>query len=208
VVGDASMKLLSSYDGAKFGDGYEGIRSQVYYNAQQANGSTSINGAQWPKLSNGQVIALVQAWRRAAARSARPSWPLSFDLLRSALGWSQAGDRFVMSREHASALAPPELLQMFWTSTGDIAQQLDDANTKRMPLIVDHSYAGYEQAARDAWREMQAAGIVIPTPGGPLPVPDPVTPPTPPLPQVPSVGGGGMLLLLLIAAVAFSRRKK
>jgi hypothetical protein len=200
------MKLPARFDGAKVGGGYVGIRSQLYATVEKTNGTISDAGTTWPKLSNGQVVALVQAWRRAAARSSRPSWPLSSDLLRAALGWRATGDRFVMTTQHAASLAAPELLQLFWLSTGELADQLDGVPTVKRPLVVDYSFRGYEAAARQEWSSMQAEAK-IPGPKGPIEVPDPKLPVKPVLPVVPSVGGGGLLLLLLLLA-AFATKKR
>lgn len=197
------MKLPTTLTG-KSDPGYVGIRSELYYAASKANGEMNVDGASYPKLSNGQVVALVQAWRRASARSVRPSWPISFDLLIAALGWRKPGDRFVMSREHASALASGELVALFWLATGDLAESLDGARTKRLPLIVDYSYAGYEAAAREAWREMQASSGMPPLPDK-IP-PSPIAPVLPP--KIPRMGGGGILLLLLLIAAHATTRKK
>lgn len=201
------MKLATTFSGTKGKEpGYAGIRAELYFDASKANGELqAIDGAAYPRLSNGQVVALVQAWRRAAARSKNPRWPLGLDLLRAGLGWRKQGDRFVMTAKHAATAAPSELVQLFWLSTAELAEQLDVAGTKRAPLIVDYSMAAYGAAAREAWREMQAELKVPGKPGQPwIEVPEEV----PIKPVIPRGGGGGLLLLVVLLIVAVGTRRK
>lgn len=152
------MPLKSTYDGTGFQAGYQGIEAQLFLDVDKTNGNVRIpdeDGTVLPKLTNGQIIALATAWKRAAARSKAPSWPAWFDITVAALGWTKPGDRFVMTRAHAAAIAPPELLVMFWAATKELAARLDATGTKRAPLIVSYAWSGYEQAARDAWQTMQ-----------------------------------------------------
>lgn len=200
-----ATKFPSSYDGGS-DKSYSGIRTQLYaqfYKRAEVETDDPVAGPQsWPDLSNGELIALVRAWKRAAARSSHPSWPISYDLLLSGLGWSKEGDQFVMTRDHATRPASALAIKLFWIATDDLAVQLDSATTKRYPLIVDWSYSGYEQAARDAWHEMQLARLP------PLPDRPPPSPIDPVLPELPSIDGGGILLVLLIAAYVITRKKR
>jgi hypothetical protein len=199
---------------------YVGIRTVLYYELRDANGeiTTDWGGAQnaYPALSNGEVIALVQAWRRAAARSKTPTWKGWNDLLNVALGWNAPGDRFVMTKAHAKAPADPGVVALLWQSTADLATNLDAAGTVYKPLIVDWSYSGYEQAARDAWHQMQhdagASGGLIGPPPSPIP-PDPKLPdapiPTPPERRKPksSSGVGWLLAIALLLLGTRDRRQ-
>jgi hypothetical protein len=152
------MPLKTSYDGSGFQAGYAGIEAQLFLDVDRTNGNVRIpddDGTILPKLTNGQVAALATAWRRAAARSKAPSWPAWYDITIAALGWTQPGDKFIMTREHAAKVAAPELLVLFWAATKELAAQLDATGTKRAPLIVSYAWSGYEQSARDAWQTMQ-----------------------------------------------------
>lgn len=189
------MALRASYDGAGFQAGYAGIAAQMFFDADRNNGTVSVPDAEgamsYPRLTNGQVAALVRGWRRAAARSKSPSWPESYDLLVAALGWRKLGDRFIMTREHAAEAAPPELVALFWRSSDALAKRLDDGGTKRAAIPIDWSYQGYEAAAREAWREMQidrsAAASAKPAES--------------------SGWGNALLLIALLIAAGMSRKK-
>lgn len=167
-------------------------------NGETASGVTHPDEEPYPALSNGELIALVQAWKRAAARSKSPTWKGWFDLVLDALGWAQPGDRFIMTREHAKEPADPSVVAMFWESLTELTTQLDRAGTVVKPLIVDWSYAGYEQAARDAWRKMKEDGIATAAP----PIDDSAAP------AAESGGGGGGWLLLAILAAALATKKQ
>lgn len=153
------MPLKTTYDGSGFQAGYAGIEAQLFLDVDRTNGNVRIPDNDGdiilPKLTNGQVIALATAWKRAAARSKAPSFPAWYDIVIAALGWTKPGDRFVMTREHAAKVAAPELLVMFWAMTKELAARLDIDGTKRAPLIVSYAWSGYEQAARDAWQTMK-----------------------------------------------------
>lgn len=199
---------------------YRAIRYQLWsYFEKRGTVRIPDDDAAWPALSNGELVALAVAWKRAAARSKAPTWPQWYDLVVSGLGWHQDGDRFVMSLDHMKAPAPPSTLKLFWLTTGDLAEQLDGAGTVLRPLIVDWSRSAYEQAARDAWTQMKVNREVtqmppMPVPGGGRPGDPPAKPKIPPelvpdpsdLAPLPSVGGGLLLVLLLLAAL--SRKRK
>lgn len=188
------------------GKSYPEIGLLLFNELEAANGDTSSSVTHpdevpYPALSNGELIALVQAWKRAAARSKSPTWKGWYDLVLDALGWAQQGDRFIMTREHAKEPADPSAVAMFWESLTELTAQLDRAGTVVKPLIVDWSYAGYEQAARDAWRKMKEDGIVPAEDAGPVTTPSDSA-------VAPSGGGGGWLLLAILAAALATNRKK
>jgi hypothetical protein len=191
---------------------YVGIRTVLYYAMRDDNGmiTTDWGGAEnaYPALSNGEVIAIVQAWRRAAARSHTPTWAAWDDLINAALGWTAPGDRYVMTKEHARAPADPGVIALLWQSTDELANQLDASGTVYKPLIVDWSYSGYEQAARDAWHQMQLdvqGGIIGPPPS---PIPPPAPSPEKPVPAPPEKkkGKGSGIGLFVFALLLLGTR--
>lgn len=116
------------------------------------------------RLSNGQVVALTQAWRRAAARA--PAAAKGFDwqtINANALG-RFLGEKFDMSESHAKAeypagplvsTGPAMPLSYFWETTGALAESLDAAQTVVRPLYIDNTMAAYQQGARDTWEEIK-----------------------------------------------------
>lgn len=165
------------------------------------------DGTEYPRLSNGELVAAVQAWKRCAARSKTPAWGMWYDLVLSGLGWEKDGDRFDMSDAHIKAPADPAAVELFWQEAARLAAQLDDVTTKLAPLIVDWSRKGYGAAAREAWRKMVEDGKapnVIP----PLPPSPPTSPVNPPIPTLPTLDGDGLLIALLIAAAVLSRKNR
>jgi len=132
-----------------------------------------------PRLSNGEAVAILRGWRWAAGRSKRP-WSGWYELALPALGWSKPGDRFVMTTAHArEPYAAPEAV---WSWTSAVARDLDDSGAVVRPIAWEWSYAGYQQAAHDAWEEMKRGPIVVPPPTprpGPQPPPIEVKPPPP-----------------------------
>lgn len=202
------------------GDSYKAIGDALETNVRDVNGTigTGEIGAPWyAALSNGEIAALVLAWKRAAARSHVPTWPGWYDLLLHVLGWRSAGDRFVdfpdgTAKKYASARADDEIIELFWRSIWDLAAQLDGAQTPVKPLIIDYSFQSYRQAARDAWHEMERLNpppSPIPgAPGGP-PMPD-----KPDLPMPPGTGGKKssslwlLIALLLVATRGRSKKKR
>lgn len=184
----------------------------VFTDADRVNGNVDVSDPEggsvpgkagsftkWPGLSNGQLIALARAWKRAAARSKSPAWPLEYHLVIEALGWHQEGDRFIMTEAHAKEPAAPELLAMFWKSVRDLADRLSNDGTKLNPLIVDWSYAGYEAAAREAWTQMQAERASSPAAPGPIATAPAVKE---------SSGWGGAVLLIALLLAAGSKKKR
>lgn len=141
------------------GDAYVAIEKAIFFEADRVNGNVVVpdgqGGVRVPRLSNAQVLAIVQGWRRAAARSRAPQWPESVDLALAALGWRKAGDRFDMTDEHMRESAPPELLAMLWAATKSLAERLDGSATKVAPVYLVWTRSGYEEAARQTWRTMQ-----------------------------------------------------
>lgn len=203
------MPLKPAYKGAN----YELLWAQSFSDAIANNGSITIAAASGdvvvPRLTNGQLVALARAWKNAAARSKSPRWPEWYTLTIAGLGWRAAGDKFVMTRDHANATAPTELLELFWAATQQLARQLDQAQTVVRPLNVSYAWEGYEQAARDAWHVMKVergARSAVESPAtSPAPAIDP--PAAPAKPAESSGWGGGLLLLVLLLAVGATKKK-
>lgn len=150
-----------------------------------------LTGGFVPRLSNGQAVALVQAWRRAAARG-QVTWPVWVDLASYALGRREGTEPFNMSGDWARRPLDDDGLAMLWSSTAELATDLDAAGTIVRPVVVAWTRAGYEQAARDAWetikheRALEESAAKVPGPLLPPPQPDPDDPP--------KVPGGGTLV--------------
>ncbi len=119
------------------------------------------DGSQVPLLSNGEAIAVMAAWRRAAARST-VQWRGWYELTISALGWRNPGDRFVMTRANAKAPYPSELLELVWAWTSRLADDLDARGAVVRPLYFDTSWEAYERSARDAWEVMKLERAIPP----------------------------------------------
>jgi hypothetical protein len=193
------MKLKKSYTGVD----YATIRWNVFQSVKTRSQTA------YPWLSNGEVIAFAQAWRRAAARSSSPRWPAWYEIVLAALGWEKVGDRFDMSEAHAKRAAPPALVEQLWIATDELAVQLDTAHTVIKPLIVDYSRDAYAAAAREAWNIMKAEASIQPvdpfTDAQPISSPDQVDDATTTQPG--SSGGGFGALLLLALLVAWAMKK-
>lgn len=187
---------------------------------------TPLRGGLLSSLSNGEAVALVQAWRRAAARS-RYAWPW-VELTAELLGSRGPGERFDMSAAHRNARAPDDLLLYLWRSTADLARSLDASGAVVRPLAPAFTNATYEQAARDAWEAAKAGTSDVPPwllPPRP-PNQDPATPLPPVPPEIPRPGDdewdvivdptkpirkAGSMLLVGVAALAaliiYTRRR-
>lgn len=188
------MALPSTFKGNTYVATWEAMRDAV----GKANGLAAmaempdpLTGGFLPRLSNGQAVALVQAWRRAAARG-RVTWPVWADLTSYALGRVEGTERFNMSQAHAAAPLDDAGLAMVWSATAELASELDDDATLVRPVPVAWTRATYEQAARDAWEVIKhehardASEAAVPAPLLPPPQPDPDDPP--------KVPGGGRLV--------------
>lgn len=199
------MALPNTYTG-NAAKSYQGIEAELFLAVDRANGKLlapdAEGGIYYPRLTWGQLVALAAAWKRAAARSTL-RWSGWYDLMKWGLGWSKAGDRFIMTKEWANTSADPTSLALFWTQIGTLARDLDNAGTKYAPLYVDWSWAGYEAAARDAWSQMKIEREA------PASSPDPVLSPGPRAEATESSGWGGAILLiaLLIAAGKASKKR-
>lgn len=203
------MPLKASYKGAN----YDLVWAMTFSDAIANNGSITVADPSGdrvvPRLTNGQIVALARAWKNAAARSKSPRWPDWYTVTIAALGWRTEGDKFVMTREHANAAAPTELIEFFWVATKQLAQQLDQAQTVIRPLNVSWAWEGYEQAARDAWHVMKVERRARPTDEQPAtsPAPPLESPAAPAKPAESSGWGSGLLLLVLLLAVGASKKK-
>ena len=203
------MALRTTYDGKGFQPGYAGIEAQVFLDADRQNGNVKVpdgaDGEIVPRLTNGQVIAMATAWKRAAARSKAPAWPEWYTITIAALGWRNRGDRFVMTKDHAQTPADPGLLQFYWRAAKALAERLDASATKHAPLIVSYAWDGYEQAARDAWHTMQIED------GGTSkldPLDDSLIEVEPVKPADSSGWGGAILLIALLIAAGMASKKR
>ena len=193
------MGLPATFDGKGFDPGYRGIEAQVFMAADKANGKLQDpTGVWWPRLTWGQMLALVQAWKRAAARST-VRWSGWYDLSKWALGWEKEGDRFIMTKQWAQTSADPASLNMFWTDTGKLAADLDASGAKIAPLYVDWTWDGYERAARDTWSQMKIEREADPR--APAPVKAPGT-------SESSGWGGAVILIALLLAAGISAKKR
>ena len=201
-----AAKFPSTFDGKGYQTGYSGIDAQVFATADRINGkllaSDAEGGIYWPRLTWGQMVALTMAWKRAAGRSTL-RWKGWYELTKYALGWSKAGDRFIMTKQWAETSADATSLAMFWTETDRLAKDLDNAGTKIAPLYVDWSWAGYEAAARDAWNQMKIESEA------PKSSPDPkLEDPGSPGASESSGWGDGILLIALIIAAGIASKKQ
>lgn len=202
------MALKTSYKAPN----YQLAFAQSFSDAVENNGTVAVldgaNERLVPRLTNGQVVALARAWKNAAARSKSPSWPPWYDITIAGLGWKAEGDKFVMTKEHANAEAPTELLVYFWSATKALSAQLDQSTTVVRPLNVSYAWDVYQQAARDAWHLMKVERRARSTPEQPAVSPAPAISPTAPAKPAESSGwGGGLLLLVLLLAVGATRKK-
>lgn len=154
----AASKFPSTFTGKGYQAGYAGIAAELFAIADKVNGkllaTDAEGGIYYPRLTWGQMVALIQAWKRAAGRST-VKWRGWYDLTKWALGWAKEGDRFIMDKSWAATSADPQSLAMFWIQTDQLANDLDAAGTKIAPLYVDWSWGAYEAAARDAWNQMK-----------------------------------------------------
>lgn len=188
------MTLPTTYKGSTYLAQWEALRDAT----RKANGLVALaempeplTGGFVPQLSNGQAVAIVQGWRRAAARG-QVSWPVWADITSYALGRIEGTERFNMTAEHARAPLDAAGLALVWSATAELASELDASGTVVRPLVVAWTRGTYQQAARDAWevikheRERDASEARIPGPLLPPPQPDPDDPP--------KVPGGGRLV--------------
>lgn len=191
------------------GPDYVSIASALWDDVKRVNG---VCGS-YPCLSNGEVAAIIQAWRRAAARTSVPTWPGWYELMLHALGWRQPGDRFVNfkgdeAKAYSQERADPELIELTWKSVAELAGQIDAAKGTVGPLLIDYSYSAYGQAARDTWNEMKRQNPEWISPIPPMPEDPPESPVEPPHGPGDGGGGGGWLLIALLIAASLGRSNK
>lgn len=157
------------------GDSYDAQRARLAQLVGDANGNVKIGDTYYPRISNGQGVAIVQAWRRAAARApqtvARWPWP---ELLEALLAWD-AETGYDVTREHAQAPAPDDVTEWLWSSVFDLAKRLDGGGTVVRSTPIDYSWSAYEQAHRDAYEQrvrdsgVRPASAPATKPGGAFP---------------------------------------
>lgn len=202
------------------GSSYSLIWERLYDVAARENGTrppSDVDHAErldWPqdkpvpRLSNGEVVALIRGWRRAAARSS-VRFTLWYELMIAAYGWRAEGDKFIMppgspvdvAKRHAREPYPFELLDLVWAWTMRLAGELDAAQTKIGPLFLDFSWSAYEAGAREAWEQMQRERGLQPKPAPEQPEPEPEPSATP------SATGSSWLWLLVAAAFLLGRKR-
>lgn len=190
------------------GPNYQLLWAQSFSDAMGSNGAVDVDGKAMPRLSNAQVVALAAAWKRAAARSKEPRWQPWYDITIAALGWRNPGDKFVMTKEHAGAGAPVELVEYFWAATKQLAAELDQNQTKLRPLIVNYAFAGYEAAARDAWHIMKTEAKASAAPAASASPAIETTSDSPAKPAESSGWGGAVILIVLLLAAGALKRKQ
>lgn len=203
------MALPNSFSGSTYSD----IVSAQMSALAEENGTQAI-GDQLPgggsffaaAVSNGQAVALIQAWRRAAARG-KVKWPLWVDLEAYALGQREAGQRFDMSSAHRKTGLPSEALTLLWSSLQELAADLDKSGTVVRSLPVEWTTAAYEQGARDTWEQIKGKAPKLPMPPAPPQppkIPDEIPPPLDRLdPTAPLRSAGGWLVALAVVAVVY-----
>lgn len=169
-----------------------------------------------PRLSNGEALAILQAWRGIAIANkvAFPFWP---ELWYHLLGYERPGDKFKITIAHFNTQAPLAYADATWAAVIDVAAKLDKIKAPTVPLVLNRSQKGLEAAAAVAWDQMKReratadAKIKIPynpnKPGDTVDVDkgkivDIIPDPRKAVPKLPSMGGAGMLLVLLVIAFA------
>lgn len=198
-------------------DTWEQLRVKVVYAFDAANGRMSVDGVWYPKLSNAQALALMQALRgQLVAHKISPS--TDWDVWYGALGYHQAGDKFDLTTVHGGAPAPADVVAGAWSFFESAAKRLDYVGALPKILALNLTYPGYEKAAHDAYgalvaerKRQQPKKTPVPMPPGiDPPVVEPPKPPDDvPLPIVPTPDGSTALLaLLVLLGVAISMRKK
>lgn len=206
------------------GGSYVAAEQQLYEDAL-TQGVVPSRGAVLPKLSNGQIVALVYAWRihralksesieqdapppgkkpwylrpllGAAIKLKAPPWPEEWDLTLEALGYRQSGDRFRTDADWIKAEAEPELLELFWAAVKHRAAELDAFGLKFAPIVVDWSAEFYKKQAGQAWARLQSERGV-----------GPKAAPTVSTAKNESSGSGAGLIILIALVIAAGKSRK
>lgn len=197
------MKLSTTYSG----DSWAHVRKQLGAACEAVNGQTTTG---WPGVSNAQALAILQAFRKLlrSNKETVPAalWPECWYL---ALGRLKPGDKFIMSTAHGSSPASLDVVECTWALVVYATERLEAKRAKPILLVLDLSYRGYEQAAKDAYaqlkRDTAKNGKAPPIP--PLPDKPPIDPPLPVVPR-PKFRDAGILLLLLVVAFGSTRRRR
>jgi hypothetical protein len=210
---NGGMQIPTTYTGGS----WRQILAALKYAVETANGKS----ADYPRISNGLAIAILQAWRKVANsyRIKSPFWP---ELWYSAFGYRKPGDRFNMTTKHAAAPAPADVQAATWEQLSIMSRDLDGKKATPRLLVLDLTFKGYEAAAKEAYERLKAdrkGNIIIPPP----PVPPGVSKPPPVeipkdklpdfprpgrgLPTIPSLKGAGLLAILVIVALAMRKKR-
>lgn len=201
-------------------DTWEAIRVKMAFAFDAANGRASVAGGIFPRLSNAQALAILQALRgQLNAFKIKPStkWSLWY----AALGYRTRGDKFNVSIAHGAAPAPDDVIAGVWEFLEDAAKRLDYVGAPKM-LVLNFTYSAFEKSARDAYAALVAqrksddaakAKTKLPVPPG-IDPPD-VAPPQPPddvplpvVPSLPSSDGTAAIVVLLLIAIALRKKRK
>lgn len=149
-----------------------------------------LSGGFVPRLSNLEVLAICQAWRRCAARTKSRAGKVGsltglYEIELAALGWENDGDKFKVwsnAPKWPTAFFAPTaddawLLGHAWAQWLIVATELDDRGTVVKPLYLDLSRSGYDAGARAVYSRMlnegPPGGTVEPSPIEETPAPTP-----------------------------------
>jgi len=190
-------------------DTWEQIRVKVVYAFDAVNGRTTINGVVYPRLSNAQALALLQAWRgQLAPRKLDPTtqWSLWY----GALGYAKPGDKFDVHIAHGSAAAPDDVIAGAWEFVAGAAQRLDYTGASPKLLVLNFTYTAYEKAANDAYAALQRSRRKPKAKPAPSPTttPDDVPVSTPEAAPEVSTPDRGTALLVVLVVIAIALRSK
>lgn len=216
------------------GDSWAQLKAQLFYAVDTATGRVLVSDAQGgeylPDLTNGQAMALLQAWRKTLRAWKQPMpgalWPALWYLV---LGYQVAGDKFDVSIARAQLKAEPAVVAGVWAFIDYATEQLDRTPAaKPRTLGIDFSYSAWDRAARDAYEQLKlerAASkrsstaapkkkrkVKVPMPPGiddpEVELPDEDELPVAPMPpQLPKMSRGTALLIVLILILAAVRQK-
>ena len=166
------------------------------------------------RLTNIEVCALWTALKWAAQRGHYVIPESDWQLLWLALGWTQPGDRFVDTREHADAFYDESMLAEMWDAFFRFAGGIDADGTKVRPMSLSYAWPkAYYAAEHDAWEAMKRynADVKLPLPGrDPIDVEPPKESPIPPptLPRAPTLWPWLLVGLLLLLPKKKRRTKR
>lgn len=106
--------------------------------ARNANGVATASdaaSAEAPQLTGRDVLAIVDAWRRAAS-PVPGAFPLWYQYAAAAYGWEQAGDALIVDDAQASRPFAADYDVSLWLGLAEVARRLDDARVAEPTLHV------------------------------------------------------------------------